>query len=286
MLAEQPHAFEQQIAEIAGVQLLQPLLVVAVELRAPAVGERESLALGHHVGGLPPVLPAVDQAGERPRGPAILVDPGRLDHLLDQPQLVVHVEDREPRLEAGHFRVTAQNLHADRMERPEPRHPLDRATDEMADALLHLARGLVGEGHRQDLAAARAPRRHDVGDASGQHARLAGARARQHQQRAVQRLDRLTLLGIETREVVDSRRHLRARARRDRTTGRRRRRGNLGRCRNRHGHRRSGLALWFRRGRGPRRRKIRLFREKRQARLVRARLTLAVALILGHGAIS
>ena len=41
----------------------------------------------------------------------------------------------------------------------------------------------------------------DVGDAGGQHARLAGAGAGQHQHRAVQRLDRLALLGVEAVEI-------------------------------------------------------------------------------------
>ena len=45
----------------------------------------------------------------------------------------------------------------------------------------------------------------DVGDARGQHAGLAGAGAGQHQNRAVQRLDRLALLGIEAVEILRGR---------------------------------------------------------------------------------
>ena len=114
----------------------------------------------------------------------------------------------------------AQDLDADRVERAEPRHALDLAADQVADALLHLARGLVGEGHREDLAAARAARRHDVGDARRQHARLAGAGASQHEQRPVERLDRLTLLGIEPFEIGrGGRRSQRARATRSSRAG-------------------------------------------------------------------
>ena len=42
----------------------------------------------------------------------------------------------------------------------------------------------------------------DMGDARGQDARLAGAGAGQHQHGAVERLDRLALLGIEPVEIL------------------------------------------------------------------------------------
>ena len=45
----------------------------------------------------------------------------------------------------------------------------------------------------------------------GQHAGLAGAGAGQHQHRAVQRFDRLALLGIEPVEIVRARRRARTR---------------------------------------------------------------------------
>ena len=67
--------------------------------------------------------------------------------------------------------------------------------------LLHLARGLVGEGDGEDLRRTRAAEREDVGDARRQHARLAGAGAGQHQHRAVERLDRLALLRVQAREI-------------------------------------------------------------------------------------
>jgi len=98
--------------------------------------------------------------------------------------------------------VAAQDLDADRVEGAEPRHALDGAPDEHADALLHLARRLVGEGDGQDLARIGAVGREDMGDAGGQHARLAGAGAGQHQHGTVERLDRLALFRIEAGEIV------------------------------------------------------------------------------------
>ena len=94
--------------------------------------------------------------------------------------------------------MAAENLRADRMEGAEPRHALGSAfADQLRDAVLHLARRLVGEGDGEDLAREGAAARQDVGDPRRQHPRLAGAGAGQHQQRALERLDRLPLLGIE-----------------------------------------------------------------------------------------
>ena len=49
------------------------------------------------------------------------------------------------------------------------------------------------------------PGREDMGDAAGQHARLAGAGAGQHQHRTIQRFHRLALLGIEAGEILRGR---------------------------------------------------------------------------------
>ncbi len=87
------------------------------------------------------------------------------------------------------------------MKRAQPLHALDHAADERADALLHFARGLVGEGDGQDLAGQRAPCRQDVGEARGEHPRLAGARARQHQHRAVERQHRLALALVQPLQI-------------------------------------------------------------------------------------
>ena len=97
--------------------------------------------------------------------------------------------------------VAAQNFHADRVEGAEPRHALDDVADDVADAALHLARRLVGEGDGEDFARPGAAGGQNVGDAHGEHAGLAGAGAGQHQHRAVERLDREPLLGIKAGEI-------------------------------------------------------------------------------------
>ena len=201
LLAEQADVLDQQIAEIGGVEHLQPLLIGDVELLALAAGEARALAGRHLVGRQAAVLPAVDQAGEHARRPALLVDVLGLEQLLDQPDLVVDVEDGEIGLQPDQLGVPAQDLAADRVEGAEPGHALDHAADHGADALLHLARGLVGEGDGEDLRRPGPPGGEDVGDARGQHPGLAGPRAGQHQHRPVERHHRLALLRIEVLEI-------------------------------------------------------------------------------------
>ncbi len=123
------------------------------------------------------------------------------EQLLEQPDLVVDVEDGEIGLEADQLGMAAQDLHPDCMEGAEPRHAFHRLADHLADPQLHLPRRLVGEGHRQDFRRPGAAEAQDMGDARGEHAGLAGAGPGQHQHRSVQRLDRLALLRIEAGEI-------------------------------------------------------------------------------------
>ena len=69
-----------------------------------------------------------DQPGELTRGPALFIEVGRLDQLLDDAELVVGVEDREVGLQTDEFGVAAQHPCGDGVEGPEPRHALECAS--------------------------------------------------------------------------------------------------------------------------------------------------------------
>ena len=107
--------------------------------------------------------------------------------------------------------MDAQNTPGDRMEGAEPRHAFHRLAEHLAEPEFHLARGLVGEGHRQDFVRPRPALAQDMGDARGEHARLAGAGAGQDQHGSIQRLDRLALLRIEPGKILRRRRRTGAR---------------------------------------------------------------------------
>jgi len=79
--------------------------------------------------------------------------------------------------------MAAQHARANTVEGAEPGHALDDAADEVADAGLHLAGGLVGEGDGEDLVRPRPPAREDVGDPRGERPGLAGRAARAERRR-------------------------------------------------------------------------------------------------------
>jgi hypothetical protein len=198
---EQADALQEQVAEVGGVERLQPLLIRRVELLALAVGKARGFARRHLLGGEPAVLPAVDQRGEHAAGPALFVQPLGFQELLEQPDLVVGVEDGEVGFEADQFGMPAEDLHADGVEGAHPGHALDHLADHVADPLLHLARGLVGEGDGQDFRRMSPAQVENVGDPRCQDTRFPGSRAGQHQHGAVQGLHRCPLLRVHGVEV-------------------------------------------------------------------------------------
>ena len=106
---EDAQRVEQQVAEIRRVERFEPLLIEAVKRAALAEGIGPAFGLRHVVGREPAILPAVDEGGERARGPAFLVDILRRDDLLHQAQLVVGVEDGEIGFEPGQLGMAAQH---------------------------------------------------------------------------------------------------------------------------------------------------------------------------------
>ena len=201
MAAKQAQAFEKEVAEIGGVQDLQSVLIMGVERATLAVGEGLRLAGRHLVGHKAAVLPAIDLVGERTRRPALVIDVVGLQHLAQQADLVVRVEDREARFEPDEFRMTAQDLGRNRVERAEPRHTLRHGAGKERHALLHFPRRLVSEGDGKDLVGAGTAGRQNVGDARRQHARLAGAGAGQHEDRPFDRFDGGPLFRVEAVEI-------------------------------------------------------------------------------------
>ena len=100
LLREERQVVQQQVAEVAGVQRPQPLLVGGVELAAACRGRsRRSPTAGTWSGRQPRFFQRwIDRRPAARGGQRLLVDVRGLDDLLDQPLLVVGVEDGEVRL--------------------------------------------------------------------------------------------------------------------------------------------------------------------------------------------
>ena len=204
MAAQDFRHVQQQIAEIRRIQRAQTRLVGRVEVLGVTIGEIGVLGRRDPGRRQAAVLPALDQRHQRRRRPAFRVQPFGFHHLFQQPKLVVGVQDGEVGGQADQLRVPAQHPRAQRVEGAEPE-ALDGGSEDGADAFAHLARGLVGEGDRQDLTGEGASGQQDMGEAGGQHACFAGAGAGQHQQRPVNGFHRRALFGVQAGEVVGGR---------------------------------------------------------------------------------
>ena len=123
------------------------------------------------------------------------------DDLLDQALLVLAVEDLETLRQTRLAPVHAQQAMADAVERADPERS-GRQAELRLDAMAHLGGGLVGERDGQDAVRRDALDLHQPLDAVRQHARLAAARAGEHERRQQRGSDGLPLRVVERRENV------------------------------------------------------------------------------------
>ncbi len=201
MRAEDVQYVQQKVAEVAGVERLQPVLIELVELGAAPVGIAFILDCIEIAGIEPAILPPVEQAGQLPRRPAFLVDVVFLDQLLEQADLVVRVDDRVIAFQPDQFGMAAQHSCPDRMKRAQPRHPFDRIADMPAHAFAHFARRLVGEGDAKNFAGPCAPRCDEMCQPCGERRCLSGTCPGEHQNGAFGGQHRLALGSIQPRRI-------------------------------------------------------------------------------------
>ena len=151
------------------------------------------------------VLAAADQRHDRADVPgrvaerAVVRERELEQAVAEEDHLLGAVEDAEIGLEPDLERVLAQEPVAERVERRD----LDVGVailHQRIDALLHLGRGLVGEGEREDLFGARLLLGDEPGDPPGDDRRLAGAGAGDDQQGAGVVRDGPSLLVVQAVE--------------------------------------------------------------------------------------
>ena len=116
---------------------------------------------------------------------------------LTTDELIGRVVDDEVAREADCRRLAAQEPRAERVKRRHPHAAAVRAQQRL-DALAHFLRGLVREGHRENLVGLRVAVADEVRDSAGDDAGLAGPGAGEDQQRPLDVKDRGALFGVES----------------------------------------------------------------------------------------
>ena len=203
---------EQQVVEVHGVvgveQLLIPTIDVADDPLHGAVHPRRVVVRLYQL-----ALGGGDGGENRPWREALGVVLKLLHRLLKQLQLVLLVVDDEGAVEAGVVGLTAQNLGAEGVERgdgevaahiPQVSEKGRRlvAFAPAKEPVAHLPRRLVGEGYGRNAAGVNAAFHHQIGYAMGDDPGLAAARARQNQQRPIDRLYGLSLRRVQSFQYV------------------------------------------------------------------------------------
>ncbi len=141
---EELHGLQQQVAEVEGVRVGEQALVGGVELGG-LLGLEVLRALGRLGGQAAVVLPLVDAPAQAARLVDLRVEAVAALRLLDDRQGVRLVVDHEAPGEAQVAGIAAQDPDARGVEGAHPE-GVDLRTEELAHALPHLARRLVGEG--------------------------------------------------------------------------------------------------------------------------------------------
>ncbi len=201
VLREKLEGLDQEVVEVHGVGALEAALQHVVDAGRRAVDGRLRVGL-QLLGRDEAVLGLRDLRADRGQRALLLVDVEVAHDVLHEALRVVVVVDREVGLVAQKLAVLAQHAHAHGVEGADP-HAAGASRQEVAQTLAHLGGRLVGEGDRQDLPGAHALVVDHVRDAVGEHARLARARAREHEQRPLGALGRLALGGVEGRKIDD-----------------------------------------------------------------------------------
>ena len=183
MMLQHAHGQHEQVVEVDGVRRLQRVAERAKH-RRDRLGERihrQPLELRRHH---ERVLRVGDRRLHAARREVLRRDAVLLHQPLDDAERIVLIVDRERRRATDEVRGGPQHPRADRVERSRP-HARGLGAEQAADALAHLAGGLVRERHREDLPRVDAFDVDQSRDARRQHARLSRAGAGEDEQRAV-----------------------------------------------------------------------------------------------------
>ena len=200
MLPEQPGRVEQQVVEVHGAGLGQPLLVLPVHLGdAPLVDRLGPVVV--LVDGDEVVLGRTDDRRHLAGRKLLRVQTEVADHIAGQPGRVGIVVDGERRREAESGGFPAEDADAGRVEGRDP-HLLGHGSDQPGHPALHLVGGLVGERDGEDLERRDVVVADQMGDPVGQNPGLARPGTGDDEQRTRVVGDRLPLHRIEALERV------------------------------------------------------------------------------------
>src|SRR5213080_4679849 len=195
VLAEQGERVQEQVVEVHGVRLPQRRTERRVDVRGGAL--QGTLRLGPELLGKEQVVLCARNHGvDGARRVGLGRETALLEQALDERLGVVLVVDGEVRPKPQGRGLAPQQPGRERVEGADPQ-PLRVRAEQRRHAGAHFAGGLVRERHGEDPLRSDALLLDQVGDPRGEDAGLAGAGAREHEQRAAGVADGGGLLRVE-----------------------------------------------------------------------------------------
>ena len=119
-----------------------------------------------------------------------------LGQLFKQSKLIGIVKQRKVRLHPKRRILAFDDIQPQRVKSGDHQPARLFATQRLPDTLFHLARRLIGKGHRRDMSRLITATADQMGDFIGDHTSFTGTRARQHQAGAGNEFDSLLLAGV------------------------------------------------------------------------------------------
>ena len=200
-VAQQDVGLQQQVIEIHRAVVLAALAVEVVDvaelgnLRPPVFGGVRRIGqIGAR--GDQRVLGLRDARGDHIGLVLVVGEVQLLDDRLDEVPGIGRIVDREVRRKADPLGVGAQDAGEDRVEGTHEKFAAFATGHHLPDAFAHLLGSLVGERQRQNVLGVDLLLDH-IGDARGEHARLARTGSGDDERRGVVGLDGGTLGGVE-----------------------------------------------------------------------------------------
>ena len=190
------HAEDDQILEVHGVGGLERAFVALEQV--DELGVEPALPI-HVSGALTLALLCVDLREHPARWHAALVERAFLEQARHDGLLVRLVVDHELRAEPDLVVVAPEQARAHRMEGARPEIARHLRSRQLLQAVLELARRLVGERDGQDAVRRNPMHRQQRSDAVGDDAGLPAPRAREHEQRPLGVARGGGLIGIQLR---------------------------------------------------------------------------------------
>ena len=190
---------KQQIVKIQGVGRPEPFLVIGKNFMNLLALIILGAFLEPFVRGQHPVLGVGNPGADLLHWHAVFVHAQGFQPVLDDPVLIVLVINGKRTLITQFFDVPPQNAHANRMEGADP-HVRGVGPHQLFHPRLHFPGRFVGKGQGQNMPGLH-PMVDQIGDAVGQGAGFAAARAGQNQHRPLQRFSGFSLHGIECGQI-------------------------------------------------------------------------------------